>query len=114
MTESNSSFAVIYRCRVREGQEAEFCLHWKTVASYFIAERGAIESRLHCTEEGLWVAYSRWPSREARDSSWPGEGGGANSSFPPHVLVAIDGLKSMRGEQLPEIAMSVVEVVSCV
>lgn len=83
------SFAVIYRMRVKQGCEADYLAYWKAVAGYFIRERGAIESRSHQAEDGLWIAYSRWPSRAMRDASWPAEGEEVNSALPPHIQEAI-------------------------
>lgn len=66
-------FAVIYQGYLKPGRENECQEAWNKVARYFIASRGAIGSCLHRTPDGLWVAYSRWPDKETRDNSWPGE-----------------------------------------
>lgn len=45
-------FAGLYRGYLRPGKEAEYIEHWKMISSYFVAERGALGSTLHKTEEG--------------------------------------------------------------
>jgi len=104
-------FAVLYRGYLRPGKEAEYIECWKIISSYFVAERGAIGSTLHKTEEGMWVAYSRWPDRKTRDSSWPKDGEDANSELPEKIRDAIIEIKSCLDPErpLPEIAMEIVE-----
>ncbi|MBA3957330.1 MAG: antibiotic biosynthesis monooxygenase [Parachlamydiaceae bacterium] len=66
-------FAVMYQNYLKPGRENEYQEAWNKVARYFIEHRGAIDSCLHRTSDGLWVAYSRWPDKKTRDNSWPGE-----------------------------------------
>lgn len=107
-------FAVIYRGYVKEGHEEEYKKCWKTVASYFAKERGALGSTLHRTVEGMWVAYSRWPDKETRDRSWPQGKEAANNELPVSVQEAILGLKACLDDANPlsEICMEIVEEVS--
>ena len=105
-------FAVIYRGSVKPHLEEAFKKHWRVVASYFVKDRGAIGSSLHRGEEGLWVAYSRWPDKETRDRSWPREGGSVSSDFPAEVKGAIEGLRECFVDEYPEICMNVVEEIS--
>ncbi len=102
-----SMFAVIYRGFVKPGLEEQYLEYWKTVAAYFVKERGALGSTLHKTDEGMWVAYSKWPDQATRDASWPKEKE-PDSELPPVICDAIAGLKGCLDEQLPEIAMEVV------
>lgn len=106
-------FAVIYRGYVKPGFEEQYVDCWRTVASYFVEERGALGSTLHKTEDGMMVAYSRWPDKAARDSSWPRDNNAINSAFPADVCDAIIGLKDCidSTRRLPEICMEIVEVV---
>ncbi len=62
-------FAVIYRWRLRKGLEEQFQQSWATITELFLAERGALGSRLHHADDGTWVAYAQWPSREAWEAS---------------------------------------------
>nr|MEE4268397.1 antibiotic biosynthesis monooxygenase [Candidatus Krumholzibacteria bacterium] len=62
-------FAVIYRWRLRKGLEEQFQQAWATITELFMAERGALGSRLHCADDGTWVAYAQWPNRQAWEKS---------------------------------------------
>lgn len=62
-------FAVIYRWRLRRGMEQQFQEAWATVTETFMAERRALGSRLHRDDDGDWVAYAQWPSRQAWEVS---------------------------------------------
>lgn len=97
-------FAVLYRVYLRPGKEKEFQHHWRKVASFFIEKRGAIGSSLHRGEDGLWIAYSRWPDRATRDASWP-------ISDDPAIQNTIAALKECfdPDRTVPDICMEVVE-----
>ncbi|OGT46900.1 MAG: hypothetical protein A3F17_02315 [Gammaproteobacteria bacterium RIFCSPHIGHO2_12_FULL_41_15] len=66
-------FAVIYRFKLKPDQEKTYLVSWNKITDYFIAHRGALGSCLHKGEDGLWVAYSRWPDKATRDASWSQE-----------------------------------------
>lgn len=106
-------FAVIYRGYVKPGLEQEYQEHWKTVATFFVRKRGALGSTLHKTEEGMWVAYSKWPDKATRDSSWPQGKDAVNPELPADIHQAIFGLKQCLDSerQLPEICMEIKESV---
>lgn len=108
-------FAVIYRGYMKPGFEESYREYWKKVATYFVKERGALGSTLHITEEGLWVAYSRWPNKAMRDDSWPSGNESANLQFPADIREAIEGLKHCFDEErkIPEICMEIIEEISC-
>jgi hypothetical protein len=69
MKPSKVGFAVIYRWRIHNGMEEQFQQAWATVTELFIAERGALGSRLHQVEDGTWIAYAQWPTRQAWEQS---------------------------------------------
>ncbi|MBS0649227.1 MAG: hypothetical protein JSS10_08400 [Verrucomicrobia bacterium] len=102
-------FAVIYRAYLKPGCEKVYKLAWHQVASYFVEKRGAIGSCLHKTEEGIWVAYSRWPDKATRDASWPGENA-LSEELPEEIRKAILILKDCIDQErkLPDICMDVV------
>ena len=75
-------FAVIYRGYLKENCENQYRTAWKIVANYFIKNRGALGSSLHKAEDGMWLAYSRWPDKKTRDASW---GDHADNDFPNEV-----------------------------
>ncbi|MBS0585657.1 MAG: antibiotic biosynthesis monooxygenase [Verrucomicrobia bacterium] len=103
-------FAVIYRGYVKKGQEEAYKQAWNTVASYFIEKRGAIGSSLHRTEDGMWVAYSRWPDKKTRDASWQGTNN-PSTALPDAIQKAILTLKEALDDErsLPDICMDVVD-----
>lgn len=105
-------FAVIYRSYIKKDKELQYQSCWKTLADFFVKEKGAIGSTLHKSEEGLWIAYSKWPNQKTRDQNWS-----KNldlSQFPPEIQKCILTLKDCMDDKksLPEICMEVVEEVS--
>ncbi len=103
-------FAVIYRSYVLAEKEKRYQQAWHVVADFFVSHCGALGSCLHRAEDGLWVAYSRWPDKETRDQVWPGEGE-INTHLPLAVKEAVLTLKSCVSPEnsLPEIAMTVMD-----
>lgn len=105
-----SMFAVLYRFYIIPGAESDYQRLWNQIVNYFIVYRGAIGSCLHKAEDGLWLAYSRWPDKAARDASWPGEGE-PSESLPEEIKMAIVKIKTCidQDRKLPEIWMEVVD-----
>ena len=103
-------FAVIYRGYVKPGREEKYKRLWHTIASYFIQHRGATGSCLHKAEDGLWVAYSRWPDKVTRDASWPGENAPA-LDLPAEIQEAIIAIKSCVDQErkFSELCLEVVD-----
>lgn len=103
-------FAVIYRSYIKPELENEYQKLWKQIAEYFIERRGAIGSCLHKTEDGIWLAYSRWPDKAIRDASWPGENA-PSETLPNEIREAIVKIKECGDpdRKLPEICMEVVD-----
>ncbi|GAA2272747.1 hypothetical protein GCM10009853_028180 [Glycomyces scopariae] len=58
-------YAVVHRWRVRPGYEDLFVEGWSRVTHAIHRSCGGYGSRLHRAEDGLWMAYARWPDREA-------------------------------------------------
>jgi hypothetical protein len=104
-------FAVIYRGFIKQGTEDEYKNLWRKVATYFIQHRGALGSCLHKTQEGEWIAYSRWPDKQTRDSSWPREGENPSKTLSPEIQEVILKLKECIDNDQPfqEICMDVVD-----
>jgi hypothetical protein len=102
-------FAVIYRGFLKSGREEDYQSAWQQVALYFVEKRGALGSTLHRTEEGMWVAYSRWPDRATRDASWPGDSI-PSEELPDEIRRAILMLQDCidQARKLPDICMSVI------
>ena len=66
-------FIALYRWKLREGREADFCAGWRRVTAEIYRRFGSNGSRLHKAEDGTWVAYAQWPDRQtwarARDAA---------------------------------------------
>lgn len=103
-------FAVIYRGYLKPNCESQYRQAWQIVANYFVKHRGALGSCLHKTQDNLWIAYSRWPSKATRDASWPGEDAPSNE-LPEVVREAIKTIQASLDttQKFPEICMEVVE-----
>lgn len=101
-------FAVIYRAYLKAGTELEYQHFWNLVANYFIKHCGALGSCLHQTEEGFWLAYSRWPDKATRDAAWPGEEA-PSAVLSDEIKKAILGIKSCIDQEraFPEICMEI-------
>lgn len=100
-------FAVIYRGSVYPELEQEYIALWSQITEYFMTHRGAIGSCLHKTDEGEYIAYSRWPDKATRDKSW-----GAEADVnEPEIALVIERFKKCidRSEPFDEICMDVVQ-----
>ncbi|MCP1727835.1 Mg2+ and Co2+ transporter CorA [Natronospira proteinivora] len=62
MNEAN--FVILYRWRIKPEQEEHFARHWSALMALYQQLFGAVGGRLHQREDGLWIAYAEWPSRE--------------------------------------------------
>lgn len=103
-------FAVIYQGYLKLGRESDYRRAWNQVARYFIKERGAIGSCLHRTSDGLWIAYSRWPDKETRDRSWPGENA-PSTELPLEIREAVLTIKECldSDRKIPDLCMEVID-----
>lgn len=106
-------FAVIYRFKLKPHQEASYQKLWHKMATYFMKDRGAIGSCLHKGEDNLWVAYSRWPDKATRDSTWPGDNA-PNEALPDDIRETIKKIQAIKKENqdlehYDEICLEVVE-----
>ena len=101
-------FAVIYRAYLKVGTESEYQHLWNLVVHYFVKHCGALGSCLHQTEEGFWLAYSRWPDKATRDAAWP-QGNTPSAALPDEISKAIIGIKKCidKEREFPEICMEV-------
>jgi len=101
-------FAVIYQAYIKTGREDEYQQCWHKVAEYFIKERGALGSCLHRADDGLWLAYSRWPDKATRDASWPGDNA-PSEELPEDIRESIKIIQDCLDttKKFPEICMDV-------
>ncbi len=107
-------FAVIYKFKLKPSQEELYRYHWNIIAQHFIKHRGAIGSCLHKGDDGIWVAYSRWPDKATRDTSWSGDLAPI-SDLPEdirssiHIMQVIKEENCALGYDYDELCLTVVE-----
>src|SRR5262249_6170770 len=100
MQSNDTSFTVLYRWRLHTGQEQSFVSAWSRVTELLKQQRGALGSRLHRGSDGIWYAYARWPSAEAREQAF--------AAGPVDVQASV-GMRNAIAEALPEVVLEVVE-----
>lgn len=57
-------FMVLNRWELLDGQEALFQEGWSDIIQRNINHYGGLGSRLHLADDGTWISYSLWLSRE--------------------------------------------------
>lgn len=57
-------FAILYRWTLKPGTEEAFREAWKAMTESIKVHYGTGGSRLHRTDDGAFLAYAIWPSRE--------------------------------------------------
>ena len=57
-------FCVLYQWKVKPGKEEQFRQSWREVTEAIYRQHGSLGSRLHENDDGTWVAYAQWPTRE--------------------------------------------------
>ncbi|MCX5746793.1 MAG: antibiotic biosynthesis monooxygenase [Proteobacteria bacterium] len=62
-------FAVMYRWQLAPGSEARFADAWRVMTEAIRQRNGTQGSRLHRADDGDFVAYAAWPSREAWEAA---------------------------------------------
>jgi hypothetical protein len=91
-------FIVLYRWRTKEGMEDQLIENWSKVTEYYLEKFGALGSRLHKGNDGIWYAYAQWNSAEHRDKAF----------VERESLVARDKMREAIEEFLPEILLETV------
>jgi heme-degrading monooxygenase HmoA len=69
-------YAIIYTFKVKDGMEKTFIQSWKTLTQLIYKYEGSLGSRLHKSEDSIYVAYAQWPNKETfnkADSNLPDE-----------------------------------------
>ena len=62
-------FCVIYKFKVIAGKEDQFIESWGKVTNAFKKHCDALGSRSHKSENGEYIAYAQWPSKESWDKA---------------------------------------------
>jgi heme-degrading monooxygenase HmoA len=56
-------FIAVYRFVAKKGMNEHFCKAWRERTKEIRAEFGSLGSRLHTSEDGSFIAYAQWKSR---------------------------------------------------
>lgn len=91
------SHAVLHRWKVRRGKEDDFAAAWARLTDVMIEQGGAYGARLHKGEDGIFIAYSWWPSKQHWDMAQL------------QKSVARSLLAATVEERLPEIHMALID-----
>ena len=92
--------AIIYRWRLKPGKEERFREGWRRRTAELRKEAGALGSRLHRSDDGLWVAYALWPDLASRERAW--------AQAPPNPA-ATEMMREAVAEEMPAIITEVVD-----
>lgn len=57
-------FSVIYRFTIKENFGETFVAEWNEGTKEVIKNHGSLGARLHMQEDGSYIAYAQWPSKE--------------------------------------------------
>lgn len=58
-------FVVVYRWKIRPGQEEAFRTAWRELSDQYIQLRGQRDAKLTQGDDGIWVGKAVWPDRDA-------------------------------------------------
>lgn len=61
---SDNRFIILYRWEVRPDKEDQFLENWEALTRLYSQLYGCAGARLHQNDEGIWIAYTEWPSRD--------------------------------------------------
>ena len=61
---AENKFAVIYSFKIIEGKENDFINAWTELTKLIYRFSGSYGSRLHKTDEQLFVGYAQWSDKE--------------------------------------------------
>ena len=61
-------YCVLYKFTVKPDHEDQFRQHWLAVTQWYYRHAGSLGSRLHRTNQGEYIGYAQWTSREQWES----------------------------------------------
>ena len=91
-------FIALYRWKLKPGKEDQFRKAWSEVTVAIRENCGSLGSRLHRSEDGTWVAYAQWPTKEL----WQAE-----RALGPAVEAARKTMREAVEESLPDLYLTV-------
>lgn len=63
-TDFHADFIIIYQWELRPGKEDAFIESWESLMTLYRQLYGAAGARLHRSDDGYWLAYTHWPTRD--------------------------------------------------
>lgn len=60
----HDDFIIIYRWEVHSSRADQFVSAWESLIGLYRQLYGAVGGRLHRTDDGQWLAYTQWPTRD--------------------------------------------------
>lgn len=66
---AQNTFTVIYSFKVVNNKEAEFINCWAELTKLIYKYEGSYGSRLHKSDDNLFISYAQWPNKETFDHS---------------------------------------------
>lgn len=93
-------FVALYRWRLIQGREAHFTDAWSAVTKYYRDNYGAVGSRLHRGDDGVYYAYAVWPTPEDREKAFAAD----RSAIADHRKA----MASAIAESFPETILDIV------
>lgn len=62
-------FIAMYEWKIKPEMEEQFCKAWAERTREIMRDNGGLGSRLHKNEDGNYIAYAQWPSREVWENA---------------------------------------------
>jgi hypothetical protein len=88
----------LYRWRIKEGKEKQFKENWQKVTLAMRKYCGSLGSRLHVSDEGIYVGYAQWPDKNTRE---------ACKISDPELDAARSLMSDAVEERLPDVCLDV-------
>lgn len=60
-------YTVLYQWKIHQNKQDDFISSWEVVTDHYLTNHGSLGSRLHKISDNSFIAYSQWPSKQARD-----------------------------------------------
>ena len=62
-------YIVMFEFVVKPGKTEAFLAAWPKVTQGIYLFKGSLGSRLHKSDEGKWIAYAQWPSKQVYEQA---------------------------------------------
>jgi heme-degrading monooxygenase HmoA len=100
-------FVAVYQWKVKKGREQEFRDAWIRVTEANYRAYGSLGSRLHQNDDGSWVAYAQWPSKQDWEYAW--KSGRLADPASSAVMKDCVEVESAKEQFFPSFSLTVIE-----